>query len=304
MPRYRNIVSDSDRWAGFEFRDGDIVISTPPKCGTTWTQTICALLIFQTPDFPKAVDLLSPWIDQSLRNRDEVFGDLAAQTHRRFIKTHTPLDGIPWDDRVTYICVARDPRDVGISMDHHIGNTDFQALFALRDKAVGSEDLPELMATIPIPAATEHDRLLQWIDDDAPLDASLTNLRFTLHHVRTFYDLRDKPNVVLLHYGDLKADLEGQMRALAKALGIDVPEDRWPELVNAATFESMKSKAAESAPNSTESIWLDKNNFFYSGKNGQWRDLLTDDDLAHYRERVEELTDPEFSEWIHQGPIA
>src|SRR5262249_38699700 len=39
------------RWEGFEFRPGDIVISTPKKCGTTWTQMLCALLIFDGPVF-------------------------------------------------------------------------------------------------------------------------------------------------------------------------------------------------------------------------------------------------------------
>jgi hypothetical protein len=61
------------------------------------------------------------------RARTEVFADLAAQTHRRFIKTHTPLDGIPNDPTVTYICVGRDPRDVALSMDHHIDNMDVGA---------------------------------------------------------------------------------------------------------------------------------------------------------------------------------
>ena len=41
--RYRNLVFDSARWEGFTFRGDDIVISTPAKCGTTWTQMICAL---------------------------------------------------------------------------------------------------------------------------------------------------------------------------------------------------------------------------------------------------------------------
>ena len=90
QPRYRRI-SDSARWDGFEFRPGDIVISTPPKCGTTWTQMICALLIFQTPTFAAPLDLISPWLDMLTRDRDEVVADLDAQTHRRFIKTHTPL---------------------------------------------------------------------------------------------------------------------------------------------------------------------------------------------------------------------
>jgi hypothetical protein len=52
------------------------VISTPPKSGTTCTQMLCALLIFDGPTFPAPLA--------------EVTAALAAQTHRRFIKTHTP----------------------------------------------------------------------------------------------------------------------------------------------------------------------------------------------------------------------
>src|SRR5262249_39726181 len=89
--QYRSIISDNSRWAGFEFRPGDIVISTPPKCGTTWMQMICALLVFQTPDFDGSLDLISPWLEMLTRDRDSVFADLAAQTHRRFIKSHTPF---------------------------------------------------------------------------------------------------------------------------------------------------------------------------------------------------------------------
>ena len=97
--RYVGTMYDSNRWDGFELRPGDIIIATPPKCGTTWTQMICALLILQEPELPLPLNRLSPWIDMVTRARTEVFADLQAQTHRRFIKTHTPLDGIPNDPR-------------------------------------------------------------------------------------------------------------------------------------------------------------------------------------------------------------
>jgi hypothetical protein len=43
-------MHDSARWEDFRFRPGgDLVITTPAKCGTTWMQTICGLLIFQDP---------------------------------------------------------------------------------------------------------------------------------------------------------------------------------------------------------------------------------------------------------------
>src|SRR5205823_8225322 len=115
LRRYRTIVMDSARWWGFEFRPGDIVISTPPKCGTTWTQMLCALLIFDSTDFYAPLSEISPWLDMQLYDPEQVARSLAEQRHRRFIKTHTPLDGLPYDERVTYVCVGRDPRDVFVS---------------------------------------------------------------------------------------------------------------------------------------------------------------------------------------------
>ena len=85
--------------AGFPFRQGDIVISTRSKSGTTWMQMICALLIFQTPELPAPLGELSPWLDWLVTPPRQMFARLAAQTHRRVIKTHTPLDGVPIDPR-------------------------------------------------------------------------------------------------------------------------------------------------------------------------------------------------------------
>src|ERR671920_1326290 len=107
--RYRSPDEDSGRWDGFPFRDGDIVISTRSKSGTTWMQMICALLIFQTPHLPAPLPALSPWLDWLIVPREEVIDRLQAQQHRRFIKTHTPLDGIVLDPRATYIVAARHP---------------------------------------------------------------------------------------------------------------------------------------------------------------------------------------------------
>ncbi len=303
--RYRAIVCDSDRWDGFRFRDGDIIISTPPKCGTTWTQTICALLIFQTVDLPKPVDVLSPWLDQTLRSRDDVFADLEAQDHRRFIKSHLPLDGLPFDDRVTYICVGRDPRDVAMSWDNHMDNIDFEAFFALREKAVGLEDLAEVMPPggIPVPLGTERERFWQWVDDQTPLPVTVGGLQFLVHHVESFWRERNRPNVIMLHYGELKADLEGEMRSLAGRLSIDVPDELMPELALAATFGEMRKRAVNAAPNATEPIWKDTARFFHRGTNGQWLDLLDRDDLRRYEARVRELAAPDLAEWLHQGPI-
>ena len=298
--RYRGIVADSARWDGFELRDGDIIISTPPKCGTTWMQMICALLIFQSPTFDRSLDLISPWLDMLTRDRDSVVADLEAQSHRRFVKTHTPRDGLPLDERVTYVCVGRDPRDVGLSWDNHMANLDLVAFLGARQKAVGLDDLPELSASMPpVPAESELERFWQWVDDPTPPAESPGSLGSTLHHLATFWEARELPNVVLLRYEELQVDLDGQMRSLAGRLGIDVPEDRWPVLVESATFDRMRERADEIAPDSTNAIWQDNRRFFHRGTSGQWRARLGPADLERYEARVRELASPELAAWAH-----
>ena len=304
MRRYEGVVFDSSRWEGFELRPGDIIISTPPKCGTTWTQMICALLILQEPELPLPLDTLSPWVDMVTRARTEVFADLAAQTHRRFIKTHTPLDGIPNDPTVTYIYVGRDPRDVALSMDHHIDNMDIGAFLESRERAAAIDgiELGPLKTPPPRPDG-ERDRFWHWVDDERPSTQAGSSLRFTVEHLQTFHDAPADLDVVSLHYDDLKADLEGQMRKLATRLGIEVDEDRWPRLVQAATFDSMRSKADTTVPGGGREHWIDPTAFFSRGTSGQWRDLLDDADLARYAARVRALASADLVEWLHREPI-
>lgn len=303
---YKTMIFDSARWDGFEHRPGDIVICTPPKCGTTWTQRICALLVFQTPDLEKPLTRVSPWLDMVTRPHADVLADLEAQTHRRFLKTHTPFDGLPYDERVTYLCVARDPRDVALSWDNHVANTDFVALLSARGASVGNDDIAEKLAAGPPPVPeSERERFWAFVTDPTPPTEVAGSLRAVLHHLATFWAVRDHANVVLLHYDDLKADLEGQMRALAARLGTAVPEDRWPTLVQAATFEEMRRNADRFAPAVTESLWRDNRNFFRRGTSGQWRPLFEDGDRGRYDARVQELApDPSFVAWVHGGAAA
>jgi aryl sulfotransferase len=288
---------DTERWNHVPFRDGDIVISSPPKCGMTWTQMICALLIFQTPEFPRALDAMSPWPEVLTHRLEDVLADLETQRHRRFMKSHTPLDGLPFDDRVTYICVGRDPRDVAISWDNHMGNSDLAVAMAMRAAAVGMDDIDPSAPGLPERLDSARDRFWAWMDTDE----TLIGLPAMSHHLSTFWPARDEPNVVLLHYDELRTDLEGQMRGLAARLGIEVDEQRWPVLVTAASFDSMRSRANELAPEIK--LWHDPRRFFHRGASGQWRDQLDQDDLRRYAVRVRELFAPDLAEWVHRGPL-
>ena len=297
---YRTFVRDSTRWDGFPLRADDIVISTPAKCGTTWMQMICALLVFQSAELPAPLSTISPWLDMLTRPRDDVVADLAAQTHRRFIKTHVPLDGLPYDEQVTYVGVGRDPRDVVLSWDNHRSNQDRQALARARDETVGpGSPAVDPLSTDPPPSLDE--RVRAWIDDEVPPTESVSSLWLTLHHLNTFWSVRDEPNIVLLHYADLQGDLDGQMRLLTHRLGIPIDEERWPSLVEAATLSSMRANADQLAPDAAAGLWHDNRQFFNRGGAGEWAELLSEEDLAHYWRRVGALAPRDLAGWVHRG---
>ena len=305
IPRYQTFISDNQRWDGFDFREGDIVICTPAKCGTTWTQMICALLIFQEINFPKPLSVMSPWLDMKLEPKEQVFAELAKQSHRRFIKTHTPLDGIPRDDRATYLCVGRDPRDAAISMMNHHDNMDFEALLNLMRLAGVPEALEEKNPPEkPSEPETTEERFWRWVDSSTPASESDHSLLGVFHHYEKALEARHRPNVAVIHYSDLKTNLEGEMRRIAKRLKISIPESKWSELVAAAQFESMRLRAGELAPNVHHKAWRENQKFFHSGTGGHWREFFNEEAQARYDARVATLTQPEVAHWAHNGSSA
>jgi aryl sulfotransferase len=299
--RYRSVVADSVRWDGFAFRDGDVVISTPPKCGTTWMQRLVSLLVFDGPDLPAPIAKVSPWLDMQLAPLEDVTALLDAQTHRRFIKTHTPLDGLPYDERVRYVCVGRDPRDVAVSTRHHMTNMNIEQFLAARQAAVGLEDLAEFGLDKPGPRTPQpgDDPLLTWIIDDD--ERTPMSLRSLVRHASTFWAVRQLPNVALFHYSDLRSNLAGELHRLASYLGYDVTAARAAELARSATFSAMKLDADNVAPNADIGLWHDSGAFFHRGETGQWRELFTDAHLQRYEQRLAALAPPDLATWLHAG---
>lgn len=302
--RYRSVVADSARWDGFVFRPDDIVISTPAKCGTTWMQRLVSLLVFDGPELPGPVSTISPWLDMQLAPLDEVVALLDAQPHRRFIKSHTPLDGIPFDERVRYICVGRDPRDVAVSSRHHMANMNLERFMTSRQAAVGLDDLPELGLDRPgpPPPTSDADALSAWIEDEG--DVTPMSLRLVLLHLETFWAARERPNVALFHYADLCRDLPGELMRLAAFLGYDLDPRRAAELAAAASFDAMKGDAVNVAPNADIGLWHSTEGFFHRGGSGQWREVFTDAHLARYEERVARSVPADLAAWMHGGRAA
>lgn len=289
--RYRSADEDSGRWIGFPFRSGDIVISTRSKSGTTWMQMICALLVFRNPDLPAPLTELSPWLDWLSTPREEVYAHLGAQRHRRFIKTHTPLDGIPLDARVTYLVVARHPLDMAVSLYHQGENIDRERLRRLTGQ-------PEPSGP-PAPRPPVRDWLLSWINTDVDPRDEMDSLPGVMWHLSDAWQRRTEPNLVLVHYDDLAADLAGQMRRLAAILGVVVPDEEWPRLVQAATFERMRERSDQLVPNPL-GVLRSADTFFRRGRSGSGRALLSDAERDNYQAVAAKLAAPDLLTWLHR----
>jgi aryl sulfotransferase len=285
---YTSPDEDSARWWDFPSRSGDIVVSTRSKSGTTWVQMICLVLVLASPELPDRLGRLSPWLDWLVEPKEQVLARLAAQTHRRVIKTHTPLDGVPLDDRATYVVVGRHPLDMAVSLYHHVENIDRARMAELTGRPQSARP----------PQPSLHEWLLRFVDWDGDARAHLDTLPGAMLHLSDAWARRHDANVVLVHYDDLVADLDGSMRRLAGLLGIPVDEALWPALVRAASFESMRADAR--SPDAGLGVLKDPAAFFRRGTSGEGRALLQAGEMAHYRDRVAAMAPGDMLAWLQR----
>ena len=268
---FLTVHSDSRLWTEVELRPGDIIISTPPKSGTTWMQGIVASLLWPDGDLPGVPFDLSPWLDMRFSQALEMNQLLADQDHRHFIKTHSPADAIPLDDDCSYIAVYRDPRDVVMSWANHRSAMAPEVIEGLN--AMAAED-----GVAPLDPVWNGniEVLIDELDHEFDLGG----------HLASWWPLRDRPNVLLLHYEDLLADCGTVMRRIAEFLDITIADDQWERVVERCGLERMREHGRESET-MAGAFRGGADSFFHRGTNERWRDVLTEDQL----ERVAALTD-------------
>ena len=276
---------DSTIWNDFRFRDEDIVIATYGKSGTTWTQQIVGQLLFGG-DPTINVSELSPWLDLRVPPKHVKLPPIEAQAHRRFVKTHLPVDALVFSPQAKYIYIGRDGRDVIWSMHNHHYHANDAWFGALNDAPGRVGD--------PIPRATSDMRVYfrTWLDrNGAPFWSFWDN-------IRSWWAIRELPNVHTIHFDDLKRDMPGEIRKIADFLEIDVDPARWPAIVEHCSFDWMKANAAQIAP--LGGIFWDGGPgiFINKGTNGRWRDTLTPEDIADYERMAEAELGPECAKWL------
>lgn len=130
-----------------------------------------------------------------------------------------------------------------------------------------------------------------WLDGDGYPFWSLWE------NVRTWWAIRELPNVRLVHFADLKRDLPGEMRRIAAFLDIPVDPARWDAILEYCSFEWMKKNATKSVPLAGAFWDAGAEVFIHRGVNGRWKDSLSPAEAREYEERALRELGPDCARW-------
>lgn len=280
---YVGPITDTRIWDAFKLRADDIILRTPPKCGTTWSQAILMMLIESASVTDRPVWRESLWLDCRLGDQVSMKEAIDAQTGCRCIKSHTPLDGIPFDPQVTYITVYRHPIDVHVSLEKQAENMVSDVLDFFYPKA---------------PGAAFHRFLAAPATDCGTDDQSLASI---MHHFQSFAQFAHLPNVHMFHYSDLSSNLPATIEHYASAIAVTCPHTLSQSIAEAAAFGVMRTVTAENPRAAGTSAFADDTKFFDSATSGKWKRRLSASQLDDYRRAIATLATPTETAWLENG---
>lgn len=287
----QNFLLDSTRWNNLQFRDDDIVIAAWSKSGTTWTQQIVSQLIFNGDDNVFG-QTLSPWIEFQLMPNAIDFAE--SQTHRRYLKTHLPVDALVFSPRAKYLYIGRDARDVVWSFHHHLMSFTpfaFQQFGEIANKTG---------TTIPPVPTDIVDFYRAWLNNDANNDMHSENSFWD--NVKGWWNIRNLPNVLMIHYANLKADLPKELRRIAAFLDIPIDESKFMQMLEHCGMEHMRDRADDQE--FLKQIFKGGGRTFVNkGTNGRWRDVLTAEEIAKCDEIAAKNLPEECAHWLRTGEM-
>jgi len=288
LREFQNHHFDSTVWNDIKFRDDDIVISTYAKAGTTWVQQIIAQLLFNGAEGLEVAEM-SPWVDLRVPPKAVKIPMIEAQTHRRFLKTHLPVDALVFSEKAKYVYIGRDGRDVLWSMYNHHSKANDAWYEALNDSP-GRVGPP-----IERPPSSINQCYHGWLDNDGyPWWPFWEN-------IRSWWAIKELPNVYLLHYENLKRDMPGEIRRLAAFIETPIDEAKWESVLRHCSFDYMKEHGEKSVPLGGAFWDGGARSFINKGTNGRWRDVLTSEESSKYERRALVELDSECAHWLATG---
>ncbi len=293
----RDYLSNSMVWEDFlaqgGFVDGDIVVADPFKAGTTWTQRIIQQILSNGEEHDAGLSDTSPWLDSSWGDHAEMLTVLKDQRDaaiRRVIKSHLPADALPIGAEARYVFVGRNGKDLGISFHNYLRNFSEETMLAIN--RIHAE-----WCSNHVPLVIPEDTRLffdWWLDTDGCGCCDLFDV------MKSWWRFHNEPNVLLVHYQQLKDDLRDQITRLAKFLSIDPDSLRMDAIVEHSSFEYMSGRADKMAPFGGGHMSSAKA-FFDKGPKRDYRTELTPEQIDRFDRIAVEKLGKECAHWLETG---
>ena len=293
----RDYLSSSLVWDDFMAQGGfvprDIVVADPFKAGTTWTQRILQQILDNGEEREASLSDTSPWLDSSWGDHARMLAMLREQREsgqRRVIKSHVPADALPIAAEARYLFVGRNGKDLGVSFHNYLKQFSPETMAAInRIHAGWTGDATPLV--IPDSMQEFFDR---WLSTDGYGCCDVFDV------VRSWWQRKDEPNVLLVHYRRLKEDLRAQIVRIAAFIDVDparLPMDRIEEHCG---FGYMRARAEQMAPFGGAHM-TDPKAFFHKGPARDFRGELTPAQIERFDRMALEKLGADCARWLETG---
>jgi hypothetical protein len=211
----------SRAFAGYSPTEHDVFVATFGKSGTNWMMQIAQQIAWRgEAEFDHIHDVV-PWPDGP-GPVPASLSDLAVRdgspTKLRVIKTHLETAFVPYDERATYLTVLRDPKEVLVSSYYFLGG-----ILGLLDQ-LSIDDWFDLFMRPKSIAES-------WAV-----------------HTTSFWDWRDRPNVLVLNFGEVKSEPVSSVERVAAVMGVELNDAQRARVVERSGFEYMKAHESQFAP--------------------------------------------------------
>lgn len=233
-------------------RPDDIFIVSYPRSGTTWLQMILYQLTTDGQMDIEHIAQVCPWFERAAVNKR----NLERLPSPRVFKSHLPYRWIP-KRNCRYVYVVRNGKDVAVSFYHF-----YKSHFRYR----GS--LSDFFARF----------MRGWVVYGS-----------WFGHVRGWWRHRDDPRVLFLKYEDLLRDLEGCLRKIVEFCRLEVPPERFPQILERCSFAFMKEHEVV-FDHATEVMWergFRRSSFLRRGRAGEAAECLSREQAALFDRRCE-----------------
>ncbi len=256
----------SERFNGYIPTERDVLVCVYTKSGTNWTMQIAHQIAWRGAGEYAHIHDVIPWPDAMVESfaipLDSPDPLTASPTGLRVIKTHLEREFVPFNDQARYITVLRDPKDIFLSNFYFLKGIMWGPMMPSLDTWLDHFLSPQFM-------------LGSWA-----------------RHTAGYWQVRQRPNMLVLTFKEMKADLPGTVRKVADFMGVALKQSEFEMVCKKSSFEYMRSIDDRFHPGLV-TPWSDpRGRMMRRGERGESRRALS----AQQRRRIDDYARQELAD--------